>query len=54
MYALLRQRRFEANGRQQSATEIFVQEAGQSLLWATAEVKRRASEREPQPEPAAR
>ena len=25
------------------ATEIFVQEAGPSLLWATAEVRRRAS-----------
>jgi len=52
----LRQRRFEANGQQRSATEIFVQEAGPSLLWATAEVRRRASERErePEPEPAAR
>jgi hypothetical protein len=45
----LRQRRFEANGQQRSATEIFVQEAGPSLLWATAEVRRRALERAPEP-----
>ena len=45
----LRQCRLEANGQQRSATEIFVQEAGPSLLWATAEVKRRASERDPEP-----
>jgi hypothetical protein len=32
-----------------SATEIFVKEAGPRLLWATAEVGRRASEREPEP-----
>jgi len=32
-----------------SATEVLVQDAGQSLLWATAEVMRRASEREPEP-----
>jgi hypothetical protein len=31
------------------ATEVLVQDAGPSLLWATAEVMRRASEREPEP-----
>ena len=47
----LRQRGFEANGQPRSATQIFVQEAGPSLLWATAEVRPRASEPEPEPEP---
>jgi hypothetical protein len=35
-----------------SATEVQVQDAGPSLLWAIAEVMRRGSEREPEPEPA--
>jgi single-strand DNA-binding protein len=41
----IRQRSFEQNGHQRSAIEILVNDAGPSLLWATAQVTKTQSER---------
>lgn len=45
----LRHRTYEVEGKQRSTTELLVNDAGPSMLWATAEVTRKV--REPRPEP---
>ena len=49
----LRHRSYEVDGKKRSTTEILVEDAGPSMLWATAKVTRKTREASSQAEPEA-